>query len=29
VQWFSPEGEITVDQLGQEFADLFVNALKR
>jgi AcrR family transcriptional regulator len=29
VQWFSPEGEITVDQLGREFADLFVNALKR
>ena len=29
VQWFSPEGEIKVDQLGQEFADLFVNALKR
>ena len=29
VQWFSPDGEITVDQLGQEFADLFVNALKR
>ena len=29
VQWFSPEGEITVDQLGQEFANLFVNALKR
>jgi TetR/AcrR family transcriptional regulator len=29
VQWFSPEGEITVDQLGREFADFFVNALKR
>jgi TetR/AcrR family transcriptional regulator, cholesterol catabolism regulator len=29
VQWFSLEGEITVDQLGQEFAELFVNALKR
>jgi len=29
VQWFSPEGEITVDQLGRKFADLFVNALKR
>ena len=29
VQWFSLEGEITVDQVGQEFAELFVNALKR
>jgi hypothetical protein len=27
--WFSPKGEITADQLGREFADLFVNALKR
>ena len=29
VQWFSPKGEITVDELGHEFGDLFVNALKR
>jgi AcrR family transcriptional regulator len=29
VQWFSPKGEITVDRLGQEFADLFVNALRK
>jgi AcrR family transcriptional regulator len=28
VQWFSPKGKITADQLGLEFADLFVNALK-
>ena len=27
VQWFSPKGEITVDQLGYEFADLFVRGL--
>ena len=29
VQWFSPKGEITVAKLGQDFADLFVGALKR
>jgi len=29
VQWFSPKGEIRVDELGQEFGDLFINALKR
>jgi AcrR family transcriptional regulator len=29
VQWFSPKGEITVDQLGRDFADLFVHSLKR
>jgi AcrR family transcriptional regulator len=29
VQWFSPKGEITVDELGQEFGALFINALKR
>jgi len=29
VQWFSPKGETKVDQLGQEFADLFISALKR
>ena len=29
VQWFSPKGEITVDELGLEFGDLFINALKR
>lgn len=29
VQWFSPKGEITVDQLGHDFADLFIHSLKR
>jgi AcrR family transcriptional regulator len=29
VQWFSPKGAITVDELGKEFAELFVSALKR
>jgi AcrR family transcriptional regulator len=29
VQWFSPKGEITVDELGQEFGNFFINALKR
>jgi len=29
MQWFSPRGELGVDQLGQESADLFINALKR
>jgi AcrR family transcriptional regulator len=29
VQWFSPKGRITADQLGAEFADLFVTALKK
>jgi len=29
VQWFSPKGEITIDELGLEFGDLFINALKR
>lgn len=29
VQWFSPKGEITVDQLGKDFADLFISALKK
>jgi hypothetical protein len=24
-QWFSPKGEITVDELGREFADLFIH----
>jgi AcrR family transcriptional regulator len=28
VQWFSPKGEITVDQLGADYADLFVGALR-
>ena len=28
VQWFSPEGEITVEQLGNDFADLFVRSLQ-
>jgi AcrR family transcriptional regulator len=28
VQWFSPRGEITVHQLGEDFADLFVASLK-
>ena len=28
-QWFSPKGKISVDQLGQEFADLFINSLRR
>jgi AcrR family transcriptional regulator len=28
VQWFSPEGRITVDQLGRDFADLFIASLK-
>ncbi len=28
-QWFSPKGEISVDQLGQDFADLFVHSLRR
>jgi AcrR family transcriptional regulator len=27
VQWFSPTGEITVNQLGEQFADLFVHSL--
>jgi len=29
VQWFSPQGAISVDELGSQFADLFVHALKR
>lgn len=29
VQWFSPKGSITVDQLGRDFADLFVNSLRK
>lgn len=29
VQWFSPKGAITVDQLGQDFAGLFIHSLKR
>jgi AcrR family transcriptional regulator len=28
VQWFSPKGEITVDQLGRDFADLFIASLQ-
>jgi AcrR family transcriptional regulator len=28
VQWFSPEGAISVDELGTDFADLFVHSLK-
>ena len=27
VQWFSPKGEISVDQVGRDFADLFVKSL--
>ena len=27
VQWFSPKGEISVDQLGADFADLFIHSL--
>lgn len=29
VQWFSPKGSITAEQLGAQFADLFVQALAR
>jgi AcrR family transcriptional regulator len=29
VQWFSAKGEITVDELGREFADLFIHSLLR
>jgi AcrR family transcriptional regulator len=29
VQWFSPKGEITVDRLGQDFADMFIASLKK
>ncbi len=29
VQWFSPKGEITVDRLGRDFADLFIHSLER
>ena len=29
VQWFSPKGEISVDQLGRDFAGLFLHSLKR
>ncbi len=28
-QWFSPKGEISADQLGRDFADLFINSLRR
>ena len=28
VQWFSPKGAISVDQLGRDFAELFLNALR-
>jgi AcrR family transcriptional regulator len=29
VQWFSPKGSLTATQLGKDFADLFVTALKK
>ena len=29
VQWFSPRGSMTATQLGKDFADLFVAALKK
>lgn len=29
VQWFSRKGEITVNQLGEDFADLFVASLRK
>jgi AcrR family transcriptional regulator len=29
VQWFSPTGTITVDQLGEQFADLFIHSLRK
>jgi AcrR family transcriptional regulator len=29
VQWFSPKGPITVNQLGNDFADLFIASLKK
>jgi AcrR family transcriptional regulator len=29
VQWYSPNGELTADQVGREFADLFIHALTK
>ena len=28
VQWFSPKGKFTADELGRQFADLFLHALQ-